>query len=180
LSEKILHGVAAAGGIAIAPAYLYHPSGLTVPRRSLKSEDIETEVQRYLNAIAKTRIQIGEVADKAKEKLGDEHAAIFKAHQVVLDDPVFQQEIPDFIRKRRLNAEALIHEELEKFKALIADIEQTFPALGTQIKDDDGKLRRFINIYVNDEDIRFLGGETYLFQDGDEIMLIPSIAGGKF
>lgn len=62
---------------------------------------------------------------------------------------------------------------------LIADIEQTFPALGTQIKDDDGKLRRFINIYVNDEDIRFLGGETYAFQDGDEIMLIPSIAGGS-
>jgi len=62
---------------------------------------------------------------------------------------------------------------------LIAEIEQTFPALGTQIKDDDGKLRRFINIYVNDEDIRFLGGETYSFQDGDEVMLIPSIAGGS-
>ena len=57
---------------------------------------------------------------------------------------------------------------------------QTFPALGTQIKDEDGKLRRFINIYVNDEDIRFLGGETYAFQDGDEVMLIPSIAGGRF
>jgi sulfur-carrier protein len=68
----------------------------------------------------------------------------------------------------------------ENLQALIVDIEQTFPALGTQIKDDDGKLRRFINIYVNDEDIRFLGGETYLFQDGDEVMLIPSIAGGKF
>jgi len=61
---------------------------------------------------------------------------------------------------------------------LIADIDQTFPALSTQIKDEEGKLRRFINIYVNDEDIRFLGGETYAFQDGDEIMLIPSIAGG--
>ena len=55
----------------------------------------------------------------------------------------------------------------------------TFPALSTQIKGDDGKLRRFINIYVNDEDIRFLGGETYAFQDGDEVMLIPSIAGGS-
>ncbi len=54
----------------------------------------------------------------------------------------------------------------------------SFPALGTQIKDEIGKLRRFINIYVNDEDIRFLGGETYAFQDGDEVMLIPSIAGG--
>ncbi len=61
---------------------------------------------------------------------------------------------------------------------LLADIDHTFPALATQIKDEDGKLRRFINIYVNDEDIRFLGGETYSFQDGDEVMLIPSIAGG--
>jgi molybdopterin converting factor small subunit len=66
----------------------------------------------------------------------------------------------------------------ENLSALLSDIDQTFPALATQIKDDDGKLRRFINIYVNDEDIRFLGGETYAFQDGDEIMLIPSIAGG--
>lgn len=64
--------------------------------------------------------------------------------------------------------------------SLLADIDQTFPALGTQIKGDDGKLRRFINIYINDEDIRFLGGDTYSFKDGDEVMLIPSIAGGSF
>ncbi len=68
----------------------------------------------------------------------------------------------------------------ENLPGLIADIGQTFPALATQIKDDDGKLRRFINIYINDEDIRFLGGDAYSFQDGDEVMLIPSIAGGCF
>ncbi len=67
----------------------------------------------------------------------------------------------------------------ENLPGLIADIGQTFPALATQIKDDDGKLRRFINIYINDEDIRFLGGDAYSFQDGDEVMLIPSIAGGS-
>jgi sulfur-carrier protein len=67
----------------------------------------------------------------------------------------------------------------ENLRGLIADIDQTFPALSTQIKDEDGKLRRFINIYVNEEDIRFLGGESYSFQDGDEVMLIPSIAGGS-
>ncbi len=61
---------------------------------------------------------------------------------------------------------------------LLSDIDQNYPALGTQIKDEQGKLRRFINIYINDEDIRFLGGDTYTFQDGDEVMLIPSIAGG--
>jgi molybdopterin synthase sulfur carrier subunit len=66
----------------------------------------------------------------------------------------------------------------ENLPGLIADIDSSFPALSTQIKDEGGKLRRFINIYVNDEDIRFLGGDTYAFQDGDEVMLIPSIAGG--
>ena len=62
--------------------------------------------------------------------------------------------------------------------ALLSDIDQTFPLLSKQIRDEQGKLRRFINIYVNDEDIRFLGGDAYSFADGDEVMLIPSIAGG--
>jgi molybdopterin converting factor small subunit len=63
--------------------------------------------------------------------------------------------------------------------ALIAEIDHAFPALANQIKDEHGKLRKFINIYINDEDIRFLGGDAYAFQDGDEVMLIPSIAGGS-
>ena len=62
---------------------------------------------------------------------------------------------------------------------LLAAIDRSFPKLATQIRGEDGKLRRFINIYVNDEDIRFLGGEEYRFVDGDEVMLIPSIAGGS-
>jgi len=61
---------------------------------------------------------------------------------------------------------------------LVDDLGLKFPALGAHIKDEQGKLRPFINVYVNDEDIRFLGGETHTFEDGDEIMLIPSIAGG--
>ena len=61
---------------------------------------------------------------------------------------------------------------------LIADIDQTFPALSTQIKDEEGKLRRFINIYVNDEDIRFLENLTTPLKAGDQVALIPAIAGG--
>jgi molybdopterin synthase sulfur carrier subunit len=61
---------------------------------------------------------------------------------------------------------------------LLTEIDTKYPALAENVKDEHGKLRRFINVYVNDEDIRFLGGETHQFADGDEIMLIPSIAGG--
>lgn len=62
---------------------------------------------------------------------------------------------------------------------LVDDLGQKFPALGAHIREDDGSLRKFINVYVNDEDIRFLGGEAYAFQDRDEVMFIPSIAGGS-
>jgi molybdopterin converting factor small subunit len=46
------------------------------------------------------------------------------------------------------------------------------------LRDDQGQIRRFLNIYVNEEDIRFLGGPSYAFQEGDEVLLVPSIAGG--
>ena len=62
---------------------------------------------------------------------------------------------------------------------LLKEFDTKFPALSQNVKDDNGKLRRFINVYVNDEDIRFLGGDTHQFEDGDEVMLIPSIAGGS-
>ena len=61
---------------------------------------------------------------------------------------------------------------------LLVELAVRYPALAQNVKDDSGKLRRFINVYVNDEDIRFLGGDTHPFADGDEVMLIPSIAGG--
>lgn len=64
--------------------------------------------------------------------------------------------------------------------ALITEIETAFPALKTHLRDESGQVRRFINFYVNEEDIRFLGNEKYAFQDGDEVLVIPSIAGGSW
>jgi len=52
-----------------------------------------------------------------------------------------------------------------------------FPQLKTHLRDEKGQVRRFLNIYVNDEDIRFLE-KDYQFKDGDEVTLVPSIAGG--
>ncbi len=68
--------------------------------------------------------------------------------------------------------------EARDLQSLLSEIDGRYPALAQNVKDDAGKLRRFINVYINDEDIRFLGGDTHPFEDGDEVMLIPSIAGG--
>ncbi len=63
-------------------------------------------------------------------------------------------------------------------KELFADLEEKHPGIKERIYDDEGVLRRFINIYVNEEDIRFLDGEETVLKDGDDISVIPAIAGG--
>jgi len=62
---------------------------------------------------------------------------------------------------------------------LFTALDEKFPALKPHLRDESGQVRRFLNIYVNEEDIRFLGGNIYAFQDGDEVLLVPSIAGGR-
>jgi len=52
-------------------------------------------------------------------------------------------------------------------------------AIVKHLRDDSGQVRRFVNIYVNEEDIRFLGGNEYKFQEGDRVLVVPSIAGGR-
>lgn len=52
-----------------------------------------------------------------------------------------------------------------------------FPELKPHLRDEQGKIRRFLNVYVNDEDIRFFGPD-HKFNPGDEVTLVPSIAGG--
>jgi molybdopterin synthase sulfur carrier subunit len=61
---------------------------------------------------------------------------------------------------------------------LFSVLDGKFPDLKPHLRDEAGEVRRFLNVYVNEEDIRFLGGNTYAFQEGDEVLLVPSIAGG--
>jgi len=60
------------------------------------------------------------------------------------------------------------------------DLTLQFPALRPHLYSDDGMLRAFVNLYLNDEDIRQLQGTGTLLQDGDRLLLIPSIAGGIY
>tara|TARA_Y100000031_G_C7853106_1_gene218473 strand:+ start:84 stop:365 length:282 start_codon:yes stop_codon:yes gene_type:complete len=63
-------------------------------------------------------------------------------------------------------------------KEIFENMEKNYPGIKERIYDEDGQLRRFINVYVNEEDIRFVNGESSSVKDGDEISIIPAIAGG--
>lgn len=61
---------------------------------------------------------------------------------------------------------------------LVETLEQNYPGFKGRLRDDEGKLRRFLNFYVNSEDIRFLENEQTSLQDGDEVSIVPAVAGG--
>ncbi len=64
-----------------------------------------------------------------------------------------------------------------KIIELINTLDKQYPGLGERISEG-GKIRRFVNVYVNEEDIRFLKNEDTEVKDGDEVSIIPAIAGG--
>jgi len=62
--------------------------------------------------------------------------------------------------------------------ALIDNLEAAHAGLKERLCDEDGAIRRFVNVYVNDEDVRFLSGKDTPLKDGDEVSIVPAIAGG--
>ena len=63
-------------------------------------------------------------------------------------------------------------------RAIIDDIEGRYPGFRAQVMDESGQLHRFVNIYLNDEDIRYLKGADTELKDGDEVSILPALAGG--
>lgn len=63
-------------------------------------------------------------------------------------------------------------------KEVLQSLEGKFPGIKDRLCDADGNLRRFVNVYVNEEDIRFMSGADTALKDGDEVSIIPAIAGG--
>ncbi len=61
---------------------------------------------------------------------------------------------------------------------LFKDLEARHPGIRERLVDETGELRRFVNVYLNDEDVRFLGGIATELGDGDSVTILPAVAGG--
>ncbi len=74
--------------------------------------------------------------------------------------------------------QAEINCEGSTIRELLDSLESSCPGIKARLCDESGELRRFVNFYVNSEDIRFLDGSSTPLQDGDEVSIVPAIAGG--
>jgi molybdopterin converting factor small subunit len=68
--------------------------------------------------------------------------------------------------------------EATSVDGLLEALEGRFPGILSRLTDESGKLRRFLNVYVNSEDIRFLDNQATALADGDEVSIVPAVAGG--
>lgn len=76
------------------------------------------------------------------------------------------------------NNQGEVNCEAKDINELLAGLEKQYPGIKERLCDAEGKLRRFVNVYVNEEDIRFLQGQETALKSGDDISIIPAIAGG--
>ena len=79
---------------------------------------------------------------------------------------------------QKLTGQGEVAVKAVNIKDLIVQLEKNYPGIKDRICDETGKVRRFVNVYLNEEDIRFLKQEETPVKDGDEISIVPAIAGG--
>lgn len=88
-----------------------------------------------------------------------------------------QVKVPTIMRKH-VDGQARVEANGATLDDVLNDLEANYPGVTQKIRAEDGGLHRFINIYVNDEDVRYLGSLEAPVADGDTISILPAVAGG--
>jgi MoaD family protein len=81
--------------------------------------------------------------------------------------------------RRLTSGESVVEVDGTNVGEVLNNLEQKFPGFRERIYDADGKLRQFVNIYKNDEDIRFGSGLDTAVAEGDDLSIVPAVAGGR-
>ena len=88
-----------------------------------------------------------------------------------------QVKIPTIMRKHA-NGQATVEAQSGTLRDLLTDLESNYPGITKNVLSSDGGLQRFINVYVNDEDVRYLGSLETEVTEGDTVSILPAVAGG--
>ena len=113
---KVLKGIQASNGIAIGPVYLHDPEEPWVDYRRIGEDEVDGEVRRFLDAVASVAEDLKATRVRVEEKLGPDHAQIFDAHLMILDDAALRDPTLASIRKDRVNVEYAFWLTLQKVR----------------------------------------------------------------
>ncbi len=131
-----LHGIAAAGGVAIGRCIVYDPEPLQIPSHSISSDEVSHERSRLDEAIAASKREIEQIRDQVAIHAGSEEAAIFDAHLLILEDDALLEGAYERISDESMNAERALWETAEEFAQMLAQLTDSyFQARASDIHD---------------------------------------------
>ncbi|NEF46981.1 phosphoenolpyruvate--protein phosphotransferase [Staphylococcus aureus] len=123
--SKLIKGIAASDGVAIAKAYLLVEPDLTFDKNE-KVTDVEGEVAKFNNAIEASKVELTKIRNNAEVQLGADKAAIFDAHLLVLDDPELIQPIQDKIKNENANAASALTDVTTQFVTILESMDNEY------------------------------------------------------
>ncbi|HHR3395503.1 TPA: phosphoenolpyruvate--protein phosphotransferase [Staphylococcus aureus] len=123
--SKLIKGIAASDGVAIAKAYLLVEPDLTFDKNE-KVTDVEGEVAKFNSAIEASKVELTKIRDNAEVQLGADKAAIFDAHLLVLDDPELIQPIQDKIKNENANAATALTDVTTQFVTIFESMDNEY------------------------------------------------------
>jgi len=125
-NEVILRGIGVSPGIAICRAQLLTPQLHKPIQRDIDSSEIPLEIERFKKALVETQKQIRQIQRQVSEMLGDEHAKIFDAHILVVDDPMFIDEVIRTITQDQINVEPILQAVANEYASTLAKLNDSY------------------------------------------------------
>lgn len=142
MKETQLQGIAASDGIAFGPAYCYVLPDLTPPCRERLT--IEQEMSRYTQAIEQARSELQTLCESISIRIGKEEAAIFEAHQMMLDDPTLIMKVHEAVDHGQVIEQAVVSATDDLAQMLGCLTDELFAARATDIKDVGRRILRIL------------------------------------
>src|SRR5439155_10971724 len=119
-------GIGVSPGIAIGRAVIIERREASVFRVPIREEDVESEVNRFLQSLEKTRDELAELKQKVSRSMGDEYASIFEAHSMIVSDPSFADKVVQKIESEEVNAEWALAEVQEELEARFQSFDDSY------------------------------------------------------
>jgi len=139
MDELILKGIPAAPGIAQGPAFILDRQDFIVPLRAIMETEIPIEIARFEEALSKTREEIYALKKKISEQMQGQHAQIFDAHLLVLEDRTLIEEVVKGIKGKRQSAEYIFSQVLKKYVEIFSNIQDEYLRERTSDINDIGR-----------------------------------------
>ena len=148
----MISGILASPGIAFGKALLLKEDEIVINRKKISDDQVEQEVQRFLNGRSKAAAQLEAIRIKAGETLGEEKAAIFEGHIMLLEDEELEQEIIDLIKKEHASADAAANSVIDGQAKALEELDDEYLKERAADVRDIGKrlLQNILGLHIVD------------------------------